>query len=238
VYIYTLIMSTLQPTYTDDIFNLSIPVLAVYIVLFTLYRDELCVVLVPGRNEWAHGKLTLPGGIIWRGETLDEAADRILKRDTNIEWVYKEQLYTFSAHNRDDRGDVISCSYYTLVWAHEFLSQIDLTRVSLVPYEQVSWDTVAYDHAEIIAYAYQRLKWKMEYTNVVKSILPEKFTLRALQEMYENIFKKPFDKRNFRKKILSLDMLIETDEWDKENSKRPAKLYAFSDTELKIIGII
>lgn len=78
----------------------------------------------------------------------------------------------------------------------------------------------------------------MEYTNVVKSILPEKFTLRALQEMYENIFKKPFDKRNFRKKILSLDMIIETDEWDKENSKRPAKLYRFSDTEVKIVGII
>jgi ADP-ribose pyrophosphatase YjhB (NUDIX family) len=77
-------MSTLHPTYTDDIFNLSIPVLAVDIVLFTLYRDELCVVLVPGRNEWAKGRLTLPGGIIGRGEILDEAADRILERDTSI----------------------------------------------------------------------------------------------------------------------------------------------------------
>ena len=103
--VYTLhfFMSTLHPDYTDDIFNLSIPVLAVDIVLFTLYKDQLCVVLVPGRNEWAHGKLTLPGGIIGRGETLEEAADRILERDTNISHIYKEQLYTFSAHNRDDR---------------------------------------------------------------------------------------------------------------------------------------
>lgn len=133
---------------------------------------------------------------------------------------------------------MISCSYYTLVSAHDFLSQIDLTRVSLVPYDQISRDTVAFDHADIIMYAHQRLKWKMEYTNIIQAILPEKFTLRALQDMYENILKRPFDKRNFRKKVLSLDMLIETDEWDKENSKRPAKLYRFSGKELKIIGII
>ena len=231
-------MSTLHPTYTDDIFKLSIPVLAVDIVLFTLYKDQLCVVLVPGRNEWARWKLTLPGGIIGRGETLDEAADRILERDTNIAGVYKEQLYTFSGHNRDDRGDVISCSYYTLVGAQAFLSRIDLTKVALVPYKQISSDTVAYDHAHIIQYAYQRLQWKMEYTNVVRNILPLKFSLRELQEVYEVVLNKAFDKRNFRKKILSLDMLVETNEYDTENSKRPAKLYTFSDSELKIIGIL
>ena len=78
----------------------------------------------------------------------------------------------------------------------------------------------------------------MEYTNVVKSILPEKFTLRELQEMYEIIFKKRFDKRNFRKKVLSLRLLIELPEYDTENSKRPATLYRFSDSELQIIGIL
>lgn len=231
-------MSTLHPTYTDDIFNLSIPVLAVDIVLFTLYKDQLCVVLVPGRNEWAQGKLTLPGGIMSRWETLDEAADRILKRDTNISNVYKEQLYTFSGHNRDDRWDVISCSYYTLVGTQAFLSHIDFTKVSLVPYSQISTDTVAYDHANIIQYAFQRLQWKMEYTNVVRNILPNKFSLRELQNIYEIILDKAFDKRNFRKKILSLGMLVETTEFDTANSKRPAKLYTFSDTELKIIGIL
>ncbi len=231
-------MSTLLPEYTDDIFHLSIPVLAVDIVLFTIYKDQLCVVLVPGRNEWTQGKLTLPWWIIGRGETLEEAADRILKRDTNIEKVYKEQLYTFSDHGRDDRGDVISCVYYTLVSSLQFLSEMDLTRVSLMPFHTVSEKTVAYDHAKIIQYAYQRLKWKMEYTNVVKSILPEKFTLRELQNMYEIIFERSFDKRNFRKKIFSLGLLDELAEYDTSNSKRPAKLYAFSDTDLKIVGIL
>ncbi len=231
-------MSTLNPTYTDEIFHLSIPVLAVDIVLFTLYKDQLCVVLVPWRQEWAHGKFTLPGGIIGRGETLDEAADRVLKRDTNIINVYKEQLYAFSAHGRDARGDVISCAYYTLVGTQAFFSFIDLTKVSLIPYDQVSRETVAYDHSDIIRYAYQRLQWKMEYTDIVKSILPEKFTLRQLQDVYEIVFEKPFDKRNFRKKVLSLGMLEELDEFDTTSSKRPAKLYTFSHKELKIVGIL
>jgi len=133
---------------------------------------------------------------------------------------------------------VISCSYYTLVGAQAFLSRIDLTKVALVPYKQISSDTVAYDHAHIIQYAYQRLQWKMEYTNVVRNILPLKFSRRELQEVYEVVLNKAFDKRNFRKKILSLDMLVETNEYDTENSKRPAKLYTFSDSELKIIGIL
>jgi 8-oxo-dGTP diphosphatase len=231
-------MSTLHPEYTDDIFHLSIPVLAVDIVLFTIYQDQLCVVLVPGRHEWAEGRMTLPGGIIGRGETLEEASDRILKRDTNISGVYQEQLYTFSAHGRDNRGDVVSCSYYTLVGTQAFLSQIDLTKVSLVPYSRISRETVAFDHADIIAYAYQRLNWKMEYTNVAKSILPASFTLRELQGAYETVLGRPFDKRNFRKKILSIGMLAETSELDRENSKRPAKMYRFADSELKIVGIL
>lgn len=119
-----------------------------------------------------------------------------------------------------------------------FLSQIDLTKVALLPYDQVNRETVAYDHADIIQYAYQRLRWKMEYTNIVKSILPERFTLRELQHVYEIIFGKEFDKRNFRKKVLSLDMIHETEEYDTENSKRPARLYTFTDHELKIIGIL
>lgn len=133
---------------------------------------------------------------------------------------------------------MISCSYYTLVGAREFLSHIDLTKVVLAPYKSVSRETVAYDHADIIQYAYQRLRWKMEYTNVVKSILPQMFTLRELQSVYEVIFDREFDKRNFRKKVLSLDLIIETNEYDKESSKRPAKLYTFSDKELTLIGIL
>ena len=78
----------------------------------------------------------------------------------------------------------------------------------------------------------------MEYTNVARNILPAQFSLRELQNVYELIFTKTFDKRNFRKKILSLGMLVETSEYDTKSSKRPARLYQFSDSELKIIGIL
>lgn len=111
---------------------------------------------------------------------------------------------------------------------------IDLTKVSLMPYVQVSHDTVAYDHPEIITYAYQRLKWKMEYTNVARNILPDEFTLRELQSVYEMVFQKAFDKRNFRKKILSMGLIEETGNHDTTSSKRPAMLYRFRDKDLLI----
>ena len=84
---------------------------------------------------------------------------------------------------------------------------------------------VSYTHLDVYK---RQLQWKMEYTNVVRNILPLKFSLRELQEVYEVVLNKAFDKRNFRKKILSLDMLVETNEYDTENSKRPAKLYTLS----------
>lgn len=96
---------------------------------------------------------------------------------------------------------------------------------------------MAYDHADIIRYARQRLEWKMEYTNVSQNILPARFSLSRLQEVYETVFGHPFDKRNFRKKLLATGMLRETDELDRESSNRPAKLYEFSDKELKIVEV-
>ncbi len=96
---------------------------------------------------------------------------------------------------------------------------------------------MAYDHADIIAYARQRLEWKMEYTNIAQNILPKRFSLSRLQEVYEIIFGQTFDKRNFRKKILSSGVLDETDELDRESSNRPAKLYEFNDKDLKIVKV-
>lgn len=96
---------------------------------------------------------------------------------------------------------------------------------------------MAYDHADIIKYARQRLEWKMEYTNISQNILPARFALSRLQEVYEIIFGHTFDKRNFRKKFLSTGMLRETKELDRESSNRPAKLYEFCDKELKIVEV-
>jgi len=133
---------------------------------------------------------------------------------------------------------VISTVYYALVNSQILLASLDLTRAHIVPTKDVFASKImAYDHADIVKYARQRLEWKMEYTNISQNILPARFSLSRLQEAYEIIFEHAFDKRNFRKKILSTGMLRETDELDRESSNRPAKLYEFSDKELKIMGV-
>ena len=183
--------------------------------------------------------LRLPGGMLRSGEGLDAAFDRILLTKTGLSGIYKEQLVTIGNPERDSRGHVISIVYYALVDAQVLLTSIDLTRVRLVPIHETQTSSVmAYDHAQIIAYARQRLEWKMEYTNISQNILPARFSLSRLQEAYEIIFGRPFDKRNFRKKILSGHMLRETDEFDRESSNRPAKLYEFADKELKIVETV
>ena len=152
--------------------------------------------------------------------------------------MYKEQLYTFGNPKRDNRGHVVSVTYYALVEEKSLLSSCDLSKVSILPIREIDWSMFGYDHAEIIKYAMQRLEWKMEYTNVANHILSSEFTLTELQRIYEIIFNKTFDKRNFRKKILSLGIIHETGNTDKTRSKRPAMLYRFLEQDIKIMDFI
>lgn len=177
----------------------------------------------------------MPGGVVANGESLEEAFDRILLQTTGLKGIYKEQLYTFGKPDRDSRGHVVSVVYYALVDYLSLASQIDISRILTTPVNKISTDTFAYDHAEIIAYAKKRLEWKLEYTNVAQNILHESFTLTALQSIYEVIFERVLDKRNFRKKILALGLIQETGDMDKTSSRRPARLYSFVDTELKML---
>lgn len=133
-------MST--PSTTPNIFSLSIPVPALDIVIFTIYRDQLCVVLTEPQHSNAQDKLVLPGGIIATGETLDSAFDRILETKTGITGIYKEQLATFGDPARDQRGHVISIVYYALVDTEVFLGNIDLMRVKLLPLSNITQSTV------------------------------------------------------------------------------------------------
>lgn len=221
-----------------DIWNpeLTIPILALDIVIFTIYRGELCVVLTKIQDKDVDG-LGLPWGIVARGFSLEQNFDSILKRKTGIEGVYKEQLYTFWNPGRDTRAHVVAVCYYALVAVDRFVNVVDFTKVDIVKVSEVKNMHLFYDHADIIKYAHQRLTWKIEYTNVAKEILPKKFKISELQKVYEIITGKEIDKRNFQKKIFSLDIIKET--WEKDKStNRPAKLYTFKDQELKIVEIL
>lgn len=129
---------------------------------------------------------------------------------------------------------MVAVCYYALVSIDSFLTKVDFTKVDIVKYSEIDSIHLLYDHNNIIKYAKQRLEWKLEYTNIAGQILPHSFKMSSLQAVYETITGKSYDKRNFQKKIFSLDILKETGEYDK-STNRPAKLYEFKDKNITII---
>ena len=213
--------------------ELTIPILALDIVIFTIYNNELCIVV--SKVNWKNSiGYSIPGWIVAKWYSLEQNFDDILKRKTWITWVYKEQLYTFWNTDRDPRWHVVAVCYYALVSVDSFLTKVDFTKVDILKFSDLENLNILYDHKSIINYAKQRLEWKLEYTNIAKEILPKHFKMSSLQKVYEIITGKAYDKRNFQKKIFSLNIISETWEFDR-TSNRPAKLYKFDDEKLKII---
>jgi len=217
--------------------ELSIPVLALDVVIFTIYKDQLCVLLTKSQNNCTNW-FSLPGSIVSKWYTLNEVFDETLKRKTGITGVYKEQLCTFGDNvARDPRGHVISLAYYALVKSEDFLNQVDYTQVDIVPIVDALKLRLFYEHDKILIYALERLKGKLGYTDIVKVLLAEQFRISQMQEMYEIILGRKLDKRNFQKKIFSLKIICET--WKKDTStNRPAKLYQFENKRIKVIDML
>ncbi|MGH9322462.1 MAG: NUDIX hydrolase [Vicinamibacteria bacterium] len=196
--------------------------------IFTIDDGRLQVLLIQMRKDPFKGRWALPGGLIDEGESLHGAAARILKEQTGVSGLYLEQLYTFDGTKRDPEGRVVSVAYYSLV------PSVGLELRTTAKYEAVRfWDCherppeLAYDHEAILAYAQLRLQAKVQYTNVMWSLLPPSFTLRELQSAYESVLSRSLDKRNFRKKILSLGLLRASGEKSMGGRHRPAMLYEF-----------
>lgn len=208
--------------------------------IFTVIDRQLHVLLIQVKKTPFEKRWALPGGLVADQETLDHAAARILTEQTGVQDVYLEQLYTFGALDRDPLGRVLSVAYFSLVRPPE--SPADGLHTT-PKYAGVRWWSVsdvrrlAYDHDEILEYARNRLAWKLEYTNVSWSLLPRKFTLSALQRVYESVLGRPLDKRNFRKKILSLGLIDAVGERE-GGAHRPAMLYRFSSRKPRIVQIL
>lgn len=204
------------------------PSVAVDIVLFTVAQSALKVLLIKRGLQPFAGQWCLPGGFVKIDESLENAAMRELREETGVAHVYLEQLYTFGAPKRDPRGRVISVSYYALVDA----TKIRPFVTGEEQIENVQWFPVndlpklAFDHEDIIKYAIKRLRYKLEYTAVGLELLPELFTLTDLQKLYEVILNERLDKRNFRKKLVSLGILEATRHY-KKGAHRPALLHKF-----------
>jgi len=214
--------------------------LAVDNAIFTVMEGALHVLLIqmtkkPFTRQWA-----LPGGLVRVDETLDAAAARILEEQTGVKDVYLEQLYTFGRLDRDPLDRVVSVAYVSLIAPPVSPTQglRTTTKYSAVRWWRVSEASrLAYDHDEILSYARKRLAWKLEYTNVSWSLLPRKFRLTDLQRVYEAVLGHPLDKRNFRKKILSLGLIESVGEVE-GGAHRPAMLYRFRSRRPRIVEIL
>ena len=195
---------------------------AVVVVIFTVQQERLSVLLIeraaePCRDQWA-----LPGGVLRDGESLDGAAARKLADETGVSDLFLEQLYTFDRLG-DGRADVV-VTYFALV---------DVARVRLRT--ELEWrpawhparglPALAFDNGRVLEYAEERLRNKLEYTNVVYSLLPARFTLTQMQRVYEAILGEQMDKRNFRRRVVGLGIVGETGQTMKQGAHRPAMLY-------------
>jgi len=204
------------------------PSVTVDVVTFTLRDDDLQVLLIKRGRPPFEGMWAIPGGFVDIVESLEDAALRELEEETGIRDVYLEQLYTFGALDRDPRGRTITVAYFALVPASTVRPCAGDDAAEARWWSVYDLPPLAFDHADILAYALQRLRYKLEYTAVGFELLPETFTLSELQAAYEVILGERLDKRNFRRKILSAGVIEETGEY-RTGGGRPAKLYRFRD---------
>jgi 8-oxo-dGTP diphosphatase len=203
---------------------------AVDVVLFTIQDRSLKVLLIKRPAAPFQGAWALPGGLVRRDESVDEAALRSLQEETAITTVYLEQLYTFGDRDRDPRGRVLTVSYYAVVGGQ--LSEKAEPSPSARWWDLDRLPTLAFDHKKIVGYALERLRNKVNYTSVAFQLLPKTFTLSELQRAYEVILNQALDKRNFRKKMLQLGILADTGTQKSDGRQRPARLYSFTPTRV------
>ena len=195
------------------------------IVIFTIQEGVLKVLLIKRRIPPFLGQTAIPGGFVLKDEDLDQAALRELKEETGVSDVYLEQLYSFGKPDRDPRGRVVTVAYFALISPDRKLTA-GSDAAAAAWYSIDDLPPLAFDHATILNYALERLRNKLEYTTVGFQLLPDKFTLTELQEVYEAILGKKLDKRNFRRKMSVLKILKPLSE-HRRGGQRPAQLYRF-----------
>lgn len=204
------------------------PSVTVDVVMMSLRQKDLQVLLVKRRSWPYEGMWAIPGGFVNIDESLEDAAKRELQEETQVENVYLEQLYTFGEPGRDPRTRVITVVYFALLDSERLQVKAASDAADVDWFPVYDLPQLAFDHQQILEYTLNRLRGKLEYTTIAFNLLPEQFTLRELQRVYEIILHKKLDKRNFRKKVLSTGILEDTGAKKMEGTHRPARLYRFN----------
>jgi 8-oxo-dGTP diphosphatase len=223
------------------------PSLAVDLILVSIVDGRAAALLMQRAEHPCLGTWALPGGFVRIDESLDAAAHRVLATKARMTDAYVEQLYTFGAVERDPRTRIISVAYFALLPAARFAAALrdapELTLAELVvPWpgetggavEARSGDgaalPLAFDHADMLGLAMLRLRGKLDYSDVAFALLPERFTLRALQDVHEAILGHPLNKPAFRRRMLDTGRLEATGEREAGTSFRPAELFRHRPT--------
>lgn len=195
-------------------------------VIFGYDGNNLKVLLVQRGIEPYKGQWAFPGGFLQMTETASECAKRELKEETGLENAYMEQFHTFSDVERDPRGRVITIAYLALVKIADVEGGDDAARAEWFPLSEIP--QLAFDHDRILRMAFIKLKERMHFEPVGFELLPETFKLPELQNLYEAILEVHFDRANFAKKMLAMDILDETGERAPDASRRIPKMYRFN----------
>lgn len=200
--------------------------LSVDCVIFGFDENKLKVLLIRSDLKKFQSKWSLLGDLVDPAEELDSAATRILKQRTGLDDVYLEQVKTFGCLNRHPAGRVVTVAYYSLI-------NIQNHKLKILDNE-IHWHEVhdieelAFDHKQILDTSFEQLQRRVQEHPLAFSLLPKKFSLRELQNVYEAILNTKMDRRNFRKKFFAMDFLVDIDEMEQEVPHRPGKLYNFN----------
>lgn len=203
-----------------DYFNIAI---SVDCVIFCYDNKELKVLLIKSDLEEFSGLYSLLGDLVRTDEDLDSASYRILRERTGMEDVYLEQVHTFGSIDRHPSGRVITTAYYSLIDVKHHNLRLNHNDLHWHPVKTIG--KLAFDHKTIVDTCLSRLREQVMDHPVIFNLLPEKFSLRELQELYQAILAVDLDRRNFRKKIAIKDWLVDLDEMEQDVPHRPGKLY-------------
>ncbi len=197
---------------------------AVDCIIFGFDGQELKLLLIKRGFEPQKGKWSLMGGFIQPSETFEQGTSRILKQLTALEGVYMEQLYAFGDPARDPVERTISIAYFALIDIHKYETQMgDDYHAEWIPVKKLP--RLIFDHEQMVEMAKERLRYKAAFHPILFELLPEKFTLPQLRNLYEGIYDAELDKRNFIRKIRSTRLLVKQKEKEKESSKKGAFYY-------------
>jgi len=210
----------------SEVQNINRIALSVDCVIFGFDENKLKVLLIRSDLKKYKGKWSLLGDLIQPVEDLDKAAYRILQQRTGLDDIYLEQVHTFGEVKRHPAGRVITVAYYSL---------INIQHHKLKIYDnELHWHDVknvtdlAFDHQQIFDTCYKRLQKRILEHPLGFNLLPKKFSLRELQNLYESILDTKMDRRNFRKKFFAMDLLTDLNEMETDVPHRPGKLYQFN----------